>query len=504
MSKRLTKLPLTIAAVVSTGLLLGSCDGGPTDPAQELTPIRVTALTVGTAISTLVVEITADDINRRLVYNLEVVDDVATGTVAVPPGVARVFTVTAFDDQHNVTHEGSAETDVNPGSNPPLRIKLKPMPGQVEVIVTFGDYTVLVAPVSATIDAAVTDQLQLGVSVIDPDDEVVTDPQVQWATTDPSTATVTASGLVTGLADGNVTIVAMFNDIAGLSEVTLTGFGGPSGTWQPQSSGTTETLYDIWGSGAGDVYSVGALGTILHNDGTSWTAQTSGTPDEDLHGVWGSSAGIYAVGTNGTMLSEGGATWTGVATGTQEWLFDVAGTPGSFGALAVGSNGTLVYHDGTDWVAAAVTTEFLIGVWMAPDARWWSVGVNGTIMYYDGNLGPPVAQASGTGNDLYGVWGSSAANIYAVGTAGTILHYDGANWTAQTSGTVETLNGVWGSSAANIYAVGSNGTILHYDGTSWTALTSGTVETLSQVWGSSATNVYAVGTSGTILHYDGT
>jgi hypothetical protein len=189
-----------------------------------LTPIRVTALTVGTPISTLVVEITADDINRRLVYNLEVVDGVASGTIDVPAGEARLFTVTAFDDQHNVTHEGSAETDVSPGNNPPLNIKLKPMPGQVGVTVTFGNYTVLVTPAQYTIDAAVTDQLQLDVTVIDPDDEVVTDPQVQWATTDPTMATVTASGLVTGLADGEVSIVAMYDAVAGLSELTLTGF----------------------------------------------------------------------------------------------------------------------------------------------------------------------------------------------------------------------------------------------------------------------------------------
>jgi hypothetical protein len=197
---------------------------------EKLTPIRVTAFAVGTPISTLVVEVTAADINRRLVYNLEVVSGVATGTIDVPAGEARTFTVTAFDDQHNVTHEGSETADVSPGNNPPLRVKLKPIVGEVEVTVTFGEYTVLVTPATATIDAAVSDQLQLEVTVLDPDDTPVQNPQVQWATTHPTLAAVSASGLVTGLADGSATTIATFEGVAGLSELTLTGFNGTAPT----------------------------------------------------------------------------------------------------------------------------------------------------------------------------------------------------------------------------------------------------------------------------------
>jgi hypothetical protein len=234
MARRTCLWPVFVTLILATGL--ASCDGGLTGVAdsEELTPVRVTAFAVGTPISTLVVEVTAADINRRLVYNVEVVNGIATGTIDVPAGEARTFTVTAFDDQHNVTHEGSATTDVSPGSNPRLRIKLKPVSGQVEVEVTFGEYSVLVTPAEATIDATVSDQLQLTVEVLGPDDEPVQDPQVQWATTHPSMATVTASGLVTGIANGAVTVVATFDGVAGLSELTLTGFAPPtdfSGTW---------------------------------------------------------------------------------------------------------------------------------------------------------------------------------------------------------------------------------------------------------------------------------
>ncbi len=159
MARRTHFLLLSIVVTFAAGLLSGSCRG-PSDVTEELTPIRVTLFTVGTPISTLVVEVTAADITNRLVFNIEVVGVVATGTIDVPAGVARTFTVTAFDDQNNVTHEGSETTDVSPGPNPPLRIKLKPIAGQVEVTVTFGTFSVLVAPAAAIIDAAISNQLQ--------------------------------------------------------------------------------------------------------------------------------------------------------------------------------------------------------------------------------------------------------------------------------------------------------------------------------------------------------
>jgi hypothetical protein len=68
-------------------------------------------------------EVTAEDINRRLVFNLEIVDGIANGVIEVPAGEGRTFEVSAFDDHHNVTHTGSETTDVNPGSNPPQRFR---------------------------------------------------------------------------------------------------------------------------------------------------------------------------------------------------------------------------------------------------------------------------------------------------------------------------------------------------------------------------------------------
>ena len=105
-------------------LLIGACERPlPTDGTEATTvPLRITAVTVGTPISTLVVQVTASDIPTPLVFNLSVVNGVASGTIKIPPGPARTIAVTAMDAQGNVTHEGSATLDVRPGQNPPLQI----------------------------------------------------------------------------------------------------------------------------------------------------------------------------------------------------------------------------------------------------------------------------------------------------------------------------------------------------------------------------------------------
>ncbi len=497
MRRFLTSLA-SVGVIFATALMLGSCDEGLVDPGDEYAPIQVTAFAIGTPINSIVIEVTADDINNRLVFNLRLEGGIAHGIIDVPIGPARTFTVTAYDDHHNVTHEGSATADVNSVNNPPLHVKLKPVSGEVEINVTFGEYAVFVYPELATIDAAVSTSLQLTVSVVDQYGEDVPNPDVQWATTDPSIATVSTSGLVTGLDDGEATIVATYDGVAGISELTLTGFGiGP--TWQPQTSGTSFSLTGVWGSSATDVFAVAALGTILHYDGTAWTQHTTSTT-EHLNSVWGSSAtDVFAVGQRGTILHYEGTAWSAQTSGTSRNLFGVWGSSAT-DVYAVGEAGTILHYDGTAWSAqTSGTTGSLSDVWGSSATDVFAVGtdgVDGMILHYDGAAWGVHLSGSYM---LGGVWGTSATDIFAIGAA--ILHYDGTDWSEQTSPTVQYLDKVWGSSAADVFIVGHQGTILHFDGTSWSAQTSGTTAFLSDVWGSSATDVFAVGENGLILHY---
>ncbi len=505
MYKRIPKSLASVGLLLAGGLLFASCDKGVTDPNdRETAPINFTAYAVGTPVNTIVIEVTASDIQKRLVFNLELVEGVANGILEVPVGDARTFTVTAFDDHHNVTHEGSATADVNPGSNPPLQVKLKPTVGEVDITVTFGDYAVLVTPPSATIDASVSNELQLEVTVVDQYGEEVPDPQVRWATTHPTLATVDANGLVTGLADGPATIVATYAGVAGLCEITLTGFGGglplPPG-WQPQSSQTTVQLNAVWGSSARDVWAVGAYGTVMHYDGTAWSAGTSGT-EEHLFGVWGvSPSDVWAVGYNGTIIHYDGNTWGSQDSGGTDILLDVGGTSAT-DVWVTANSGNIYHYKGNTWSFEPSGQQYaLTDIWAYSPSDVFVAGSGGNVLNYDGANW--LHMISPTYQGLFGIWGTSPGNVWVVGGHHYIGNWYGAGWYGAEGDTSDSLYDIWGSSENDVFAVGENGFITHWGGAAWTEMNSGVVTDLFGVWGSSSSDVFAVGSDGTTIHYDG-
>jgi len=206
-------------------LLLAACgspDATGPGPDGSSAEVRVSANVSNTTISTIVVTISAADLSVSPVYNLTVTSGVASGTLRMPPGSARTFTVTAFDALGVVTHDGEAVRDVARGQNPPLAIALTPRSGQVPVTIAFGDFSVEVSPPALDIDVSMM-LLQLTATVTDAGGQVITNPAVEWATTNPALAQVSATGLVTLLLPGQVDIVATYNGIAGISHLTLTG-----------------------------------------------------------------------------------------------------------------------------------------------------------------------------------------------------------------------------------------------------------------------------------------
>jgi hypothetical protein len=103
-------------------------------------------------------------------------------------------------------------------------------------------------------------------------------------------------------------------------------------TFNAMTSGTTDTLFAIWGTSTTQVWAVGQAGTIVANSGTAtWTAQASGTTN-DLRWLWGEPApagytgDAYAVGDNGTILHYNGTQWTPMWSGLTSTLRTVYGT----------------------------------------------------------------------------------------------------------------------------------------------------------------------------------
>jgi parallel beta-helix repeat protein len=195
------------------------------------------------------------------------------------------------------------------------------------------------------------------------------------------------------------------------------------------TSNTPNTLYSVEGSGASDVFAVGASGTILHYNNTSWSSQTSGTTNT-LYGVWDyDSSHVFAVGASGTILKYT-TSWGSLTSGTTNKLHSVWGSLAT-DVFAVGASGIILHSaNGTSWSS----------------------------------------QTSGTTNKLHSVWGNSATDVFAVGAFDIILHSaDGSSWSSQTSPTATV------DRAINITATGSATYGVTIDGITFDRLRSDTV-----------------------------
>jgi hypothetical protein len=189
-------------------LALGACaelptgaSRGPHAPPATGAAVRLSATVAGTAVTALSVTVTAADVPVPVVVNLDVAGGTAAGTVRVPPGPARTFTVRAFDARGVLTHEGARTVDVAPADNAPLALALYPRAGGVPLEVTFGSYTLSVAPAETTL--AVGDTAVLTALVVTAEGDTLRD-RAAWVTLDPTRATVrTTTGAAPGPRPGH-------------------------------------------------------------------------------------------------------------------------------------------------------------------------------------------------------------------------------------------------------------------------------------------------------------
>lgn len=85
-----------------------------------------------------------------------------------------------------------------------------------------------------------------------------------------------------------------------------------------------------------------------------------------------------------------------------------------------------------------------------------------------------IAQSPSRAN-LLGIWGAAADAVWAVGEGGSILRWNGSAWVIEVSATTQALRGVWGTGRDDVWAAGdpqaTSPTILHRDAAVWQAIT---------------------------------
>ena len=250
------------------------------------------------------------------------------------------------------------------------------------------------------------------------------------------------------------------------------GATGTGESWTLITEDNASAFLSITGSGADDVYAVGADAgsgpAVIHFDGTSWTTLATGTTG-DLW--WVSTTGddlVWMAGADGRVIR-----WSKSAGSGVESVLDPAVT--------------------------------VFGVWGAADDDVWAVGGDITaseggaqVWHWDGVAWTKstLPTEAGAAVAMYKVWGRSATEVYVVGTGGVGIQWDGAAWTTLTTGTTRNLFTVSGS-ASQTWAVGGfgSGTIVTSTGGAWS---DETPTMAPQLNGVSATGpkVVAVGVQG--------
>lgn len=213
---------LLAALFVVTAFAAGCRDGMPTGP-NPIPPgsgrLSVVAQFELNTATNLVIEVSAADIPQPLVFNLDIVNGTATGSVTIPAGANRLIVVRAFDGRTE-THRGTRTVTIVEGVNAPLSMQLLPLAGTVPVTVSFGVAVVSVTPLtwSLPVDSTVA----FAATVMDATGAMQASPIVRWASTDTRKMTIDSTGRATARDTGTVMIVAVSGGAAARSTVTIT------------------------------------------------------------------------------------------------------------------------------------------------------------------------------------------------------------------------------------------------------------------------------------------
>jgi glucose/arabinose dehydrogenase len=202
--------------------------------------VRANFASAAVTVATITVQVTAPDMTTPLLFNIPIVNGVATGTVTISAGANRTITMRAFDTGGVQTHEGSITVNIQQGANPPIAIVLTPLAGSVPITVTLGTVTVTISPAADTLTVGDTTTLTARVAL---SDGTPVTGLVSWATFGPGVATVVSTGdntgRVTAIGSGPTSIVAVFAATAGSAPVVVS--ATPS--FKLVASGLTAPLY---------------------------------------------------------------------------------------------------------------------------------------------------------------------------------------------------------------------------------------------------------------------
>jgi hypothetical protein len=207
---------------IAAALVAIACDRAAAPPRWEGEPgrLQLTAHVGGGTLSLIVVEVTAADVPTPLVFNLELVSGIASGSLTVPAGQARLLTAHAFDANGVETRRGSRLVDVRPGAdNPPATLQLTPLTGDVQVVAQVGSERLVVTPAAVHLRAGETAVVTATVLDAAGNPVAAEGNPIEWATNRPNVAGVSNAGVVSAVSPGAGLIVATYRGVGAAASV---------------------------------------------------------------------------------------------------------------------------------------------------------------------------------------------------------------------------------------------------------------------------------------------
>ncbi|HEX6370259.1 MAG TPA: Ig-like domain-containing protein [Longimicrobium sp.] len=206
-----------IAAVAVASLALAGCEPSRvTRPETGTLSIQV-SLTSAT-IAALTLEVTGPGITEPLMANMTLSGNTATASLEVPAGADRRFVVRGYDAAGILIYQGEKTASVQSGQALALAVTLSALTSSTTITVTVGGVTVTLTPGATTLPVGGTTVYTAAAS----DNGVpVPTPQIVWASSVPTIASVSATGTVTAHAPGAARIVATFRGVAAGAGLTV-------------------------------------------------------------------------------------------------------------------------------------------------------------------------------------------------------------------------------------------------------------------------------------------
>jgi hypothetical protein len=303
----------------------------------------------------------------------------------------------------------------------------------------------------------------------------------------------------------------------------------PTTTWKQIAVPSAADLRGVWGTGAEDVFLVGAGGVVMRRAQGSWARVPQQLYDGPLYAVWtaGAQRAVWVSGERGLLLryDRSSSSFARV---------DLRGTDSPAGTInALGGLGHQLFAGGSlsvlenyvpEWAVFRVDTAAQPVTFTAEEhqmfhgARIFDLSAAGGEVFAaagrlllrrdaSGAWKPKFYDSApqGKADRFYqGVFALAADDVYVVGRDedldASLARWDGKQWTESKLPATQTPTAVWGAASNDIYTVGVAGEVLHFDGATWKPMCTPTNNTLRAVWGTSdGKHVYAVGDRGTVL-----